>query len=189
EGGGFSDAAHAKKNVRARRRELEEEYGKGYMSDVSDSEIYAERLYRGDQRNVGFTLGEPRASQRLGMEHKVAGDERPMVDMLVERRHGRLVPVEVKNQNEPKFTGDGSAAANKFREIADNAPKHVLDRIDHFEIVVHRKSVIPPNFKANAEGELWHLVDGTSRPPVWQRWEFAGKPVIVRRGDLGKISR
>ena len=48
---------------------------------------------------------------------------------------------------------------------------------------------MPRNFKATAQGELWHLVDGTSNPPVWQRWEFAGKPVMVRRGDLGNISR
>ncbi|MCG8425239.1 MAG: hypothetical protein MJE77_45745, partial [Proteobacteria bacterium] len=189
QGGGFSDAVNAKKQVRARRRELEAEYGKGYMNDVSDAEIHAERLYRGDRRSGEITLGEPRASQGLGMKYRVEGERRPMVDMLVEERHGRLVPVEVKNQNEPKLTGDGSAAANKFREIADNAPKHVLDRIDHFEIIVHRDSVMPRNFKATAEGELWQLVDGASNPPIWQRWEFAGKPVIVRRGDLGKISR
>ncbi|MCG8417465.1 MAG: hypothetical protein MJE77_05915, partial [Proteobacteria bacterium] len=144
---------------------------------------------RGDRRNTDIVLGEPRASQGLGMEHEIAGRRRPMVDMLVEERHGRLVPIEVKNQNEPKLTGAGSAAVHKFREIVDNAPKHIIDRIDHFEIIVNRKSVIPPNFKATAEGELWHLVDGTSKPPVWQRWEFAGKPVIIRRGDLGKISR
>ncbi|MCG8417592.1 MAG: hypothetical protein MJE77_06560, partial [Proteobacteria bacterium] len=189
QGGGFSDAAHARKQVRARRRELEAEYGKGYMNDVSDAEIHAERLYRGERRNTDIVLGEPRASQGLGMEHKINKRERPMVDILVEERHGRLVPIEVKNQTLPEFTGVGSAAVNKFREIVENAPKHILDRIDHFEIIVHRKSVMPRNFKATAQGELWHLVDGTSNPQVWQRWEFAGKPVIVRRGDLGTISR
>ncbi|MCG8423373.1 MAG: hypothetical protein MJE77_36195, partial [Proteobacteria bacterium] len=189
QGGGFSDAANAKKQVRARRRELEAEYGKGYMNDVSDSELYAERLYRGDRRNTDIVLGEPRASQGLGMEYKINKRERPMVDMLVDDSHGRLVPVEVKNQTEPSFATHSNAAKHKFAEIANNAPKEVLDRIDHFEIIVHRDSVMPSNFKATAQGELWHLVDGASNPQVWQRWEFAGKPVIVRRGNLGKVSR
>ena len=187
--GGFSDAANSKQNVRARRRELEAQYGKGYMNDISDAEIHAERLYRGDWRNKNITLGEPRASRGLGMEQKVRREQRPMVDMLVEKQHGRLVPIEVKNQRFPKFTGDDNAAVHKFEEIANNAPKEILDRVDHFEIIVHRDSIMPPNFKATARGALWHLVDGASNPQVWQPWEFAGKPVIIRRGDLGEISR
>ncbi|MCG8419406.1 MAG: hypothetical protein MJE77_15855 [Proteobacteria bacterium] len=189
QGGGFSDAAHAKKNVRARRRELEEEYGTGYMNDVSDSEIYAERLYRGDPRNKDVIMGESRASQRLGMEYEVNGKARPMVDMLVEEKHGRLVPTEVKNQKEPHLSGQGNAAMRKFEEIANNAPPEVLEKIDHFEIIVHRTSIMPTNFKTTADGKLWRLVDGTGRPQIWQPVSFAGKPVIIRRGDLGKISR
>ncbi|MCG8422689.1 MAG: hypothetical protein MJE77_32635, partial [Proteobacteria bacterium] len=181
--------ANSKQNVRARRRELEAQYGKGYMNDISDAEIHAERLYRGDRRNKEITLGEPRASQGEGMEHELSGGKRPKDDMLVEEQHGRLVPTEVKNQRLPEFVDKPNAAVHKFNEIANNAPKEILDRVDHFEIIVHRDSIMPRNFKATARGELWHLVDGASNPQVWQPWEFAGKPVIIRRGDLGEISR
>ncbi len=188
-GGGFSDGVRAKQRVRARRRQLESTHGKDYVNELSDSEIYAENLYRGERRVKDVIPGEPKAAARLGMKHKIARNERPMVDLVVEERHGWLVPTEVKNQELPELSGQRSAAVHKFQEIAGNAPKEILERIHHYEVICHRTSAMPANFKVTTGGEVWHLVDGTVSPQVWQRWEFGGKPVILRRGDLGKISR
>uniref|UniRef100_UPI003D14EA37 hypothetical protein n=1 Tax=Haliangium sp. TaxID=2663208 RepID=UPI003D14EA37 len=185
---GYSDTPHRKPRVRERRRELEQRYGKEYMDDVLDSEIHAEKLYRerGSTRDV--TLGEPEAAKKLGIEHEVGRKKRPMVDLVVENSYGRLRPVEVKNQTRVKFWDSDEGVSKKLRAIADNAPPEVLDRVEHYEVIINRNSVLVDNCKVTSSGELWTLVDGSVIPPVWQRVEFGGKRVIVRRGDLGKIS-
>lgn len=190
EGHGYTDGPKAKQRVCERRRELELRYGKRYMEDVSDSEIYAESLYRKDPRVRDLTLGEPKAAAKLGMEHEVNGDKRPMVDIVAEGHHGGLVPIEVKNQRKPGLAKDKNNAFKKFAEIHGNAPPEILDRISHYEIIVHRtESVLPPDFRVTATGELWRLHDGVATPQVWERVAYGGRPVIVRRGDLGKVSR
>lgn len=185
DGGGYTGHPRAKQRLRALRRRAEEIYGKAQAASFKDSEIHADRLYRDDNRTSKVTMGEGKVAEGLEMPHRIDGDELPMADLLVEDKHGRLVPTEVKAQGEPHLVGKGNSAERKFESIVSNAPKKVLDRIDRFEVLVSKDARLPRNLRVTAGGELWELVDGTSRPQVWRRVEYAGKPVIVRKADLG----
>jgi hypothetical protein len=45
---------------------------------------------------------------------------------------------------------------------------------------------MPRNFKAEADGTLWRLIDGAKKPSVWAPVEIGGKSVRVVGAKLNR---
>jgi hypothetical protein len=59
-----------------------------------------------------------------------------------------------------------------------------MNEIDHFEVIVHTDSKLPPNYMVDYNGKLYYL-DNNFEPPVWKEKLFGGKNVYIKKADLG----
>jgi hypothetical protein len=150
-----------------------------------DSESEARAIWHILQQNSTkqAIAGENDIKRFFGISRKEKGVN--MTDVLKIEKSGKLVPVEVKNMRAIHLSGQGNAAFNKFRTISERVN---MSLIDHFEVICHPNSKLPPNIRVDKEGKVSEMISGVE-PPQWEVVTFGGKPVYIKYGDLGEISQ
>jgi hypothetical protein len=108
-----------------------------------------------------------------------------MADALQIRSNGKLVPIEVKNESTITIVDGSNSLFKKFRKISEKVD---VSKIEHFEVICNSKSHLEPNFRVDKLGKLEEMISGTT-PPEWRVVTFGEKPVYIRYGDLGEISK
>jgi hypothetical protein len=158
---------------------------KGNLTGDSDSEAMAIWHYRQQRSTSQVHRGENNIKKFFGIPNE---EGVKMVDLLKTDRKGFHVPVEVKNQNEMHLVGKGNAALAKFEQIANSLDDKAMQKLSHFEVMGHKDSKLPANFKiGDNKGTLWSMKSGTN-PPEWEKVLVGGKEVRIKWGNLGDIS-
>jgi hypothetical protein len=143
-----------------------------HITDASEQKAIA--LVERQPNTKNLVAGERDSENFLGVP---SGGN--MVDLVKTEKSGLHVPIEVKNNNVINLDNDPSNALDKFKNISEHTN---MNQISHFEILARTDSALPPNYRVDKGGRLERLISGTKD---WERIEYGGKEVIVRRGPIG----
>ncbi len=158
-------------------------YRKVHPEARDDSEFLAAWFDQRDPNTACLLAGEQKSAEHFGM---VANKDNMVDHVRFERGSDKCVPVEVKNQGEPKIVGKsikkGNSALRKFHAIAEKLGAEARKKIDHFEVVGPEDMQFEPNVRVDRDGVLERFDSATNR---YRKELVAGIEVKVRRAPLG----